>query len=285
VLLAKGDPRWIPLGNAKQVDKLVRRYSNLAGGYGNDDEVAADLKALYEAVWAPLEPQLPKGTHRLIVSPDGQLNSVSMATLLTPEGQFLAEKFKVQYVSSGRELLRDRSSISERNVILFAVQDFGTNASADYGGKRSASEPMTQWRGTEKRGLQGGQFGPLPATLDESKRLLQLFDAWHWSTQPHIGPEATKAALLKVRSPFILHLATHGFFEPQEPSKSAESELTAEKPTMFQSKFFANPMHQSGLVFSGGNLTLKLWDQGQEAASVEDDGILTAEDVSTLEPV
>ena len=52
---------------------------------------------------------------------------------------------------------------------------------------------------------------------------------------------------------------------------------------MFQSKFFANPMHQSGLAFSGANLTLRLWGQGQEAASIDNDGILTAEDVSTME--
>ena len=53
VLLAQGDPRWIPLGNAKQVDTLVTHYSRLAGGNGDDDELAANLKALYQAVWAP----------------------------------------------------------------------------------------------------------------------------------------------------------------------------------------------------------------------------------------
>ena len=100
VLLTQGAPRWIPLGNAKQVDKLISRYSRLAGGYGDDDELAANLKALYEVLWAPLEPQLPESTRRFIVSPNSQLNFVSLATLLTPESQFLSEKFEVQYVSN-----------------------------------------------------------------------------------------------------------------------------------------------------------------------------------------
>ena len=42
-------------------------------------------------------------------------------------------------------------------------------------------------------------------------------------------------------------------------------------------------MHQSGLALSGANLTLKLWDQGQEAASADNNGILTAEEVSTMD--
>ena len=45
------------------------------------------------------------------------------------------------------------------------------------------SPAATHWRGTEKRGLQGVRFDPLPGTRDESKRLLQLFESWHWSSQ------------------------------------------------------------------------------------------------------
>jgi CHAT domain-containing protein/Flp pilus assembly protein TadD len=280
VLLAQGGPRWIPLGKAAQVDKLITRYRTLADSGRSDDELAANLKGLYETVWGPLQSQLPGDTQRLIVSPDGQLNFVSLATLLTPQSQFLGEKFEIQYVASGRELLEEKPSTAEHDVVLFAPLDFGTSGAVQLvdGGERSMSPPATQWRGTEKRGLQGVRFDPLPGTRDESKLLLRLFESWHWSSQCYIGPEATKAALLRVRSPFILHLATHGFFEPQDPAQDR-----SDKPSVFQSKFFANPMHQSGLALSGANLTLKLWDQGQEAASADNNGILTAEEVSTMD--
>jgi len=283
VLLPEGDPRWIPLGNAEKIDKLVKRFGRLAGGNGGDDELAANLEALYEAVWAPLEPQLPEGTQRLIISPDSQLNFVSLAALVTPQGQFLSEKFKFQYVASGRELLQERPSTLSRNVVLFADPDFGTNGPVwpSKTSDRSPSQSTTQWHGTEKRGLQGVNFDPLPGTLAESERLQQLFEAWHWPTQLRSGKEATKFALVEVRSPFILHLATHGFFEPQEHSDDV-FESADYKANMFQSKFFANPMHQSGLAFTGANVTLSLWGQGQEAPSVDNDGILTAEDVSTM---
>ena len=285
VLLQKGDPRWIPLGNVAKVDELVTRFNRLASVEdADDDELAANLKALYEAVWASVGQQLPPGTHRLIISPDGQLNFVSFATLITPQGGFLAENFKVQYIVSGRELLQDRPPAAKHNVILFADPAFGTNGAAGSvpRGERSASQPMTQWRGNEKRCFQRLHFDPLPGALAESELLLRFFRAWRWPNQSYTGRKATKEALLEVRSPFILHLATHGFFEPQDLSEN-ESGSADRKPSVFQSKFFANPMHQSGLALSGANLTLGLWDQGHDVGSVDNDGIMTAEDISTLD--
>ena len=284
LLLPRGYPRWIPLGDAKQVDKLVKSHTALAADGRDDDELGANLKALDEAIWAPIGAQLPVGTQRLIVSPDGQLNFVSMATLLTSQDQFLAEQFRIQYVFSGRELLQEFPPTTNQNVVVFADPDFGATGAnrSPQMDERPASKGATLWRGSEKRSLQGVQFDPLPGTRQESERLLQLFAQWHWPSRSQTGDQATKAALLEVRSPYILHLATHGFFEPQEPSEDA-SESVADKPSVFQSKYFANPMHQSGLAFAGANVTLKLWDQGKETTSVDDDGILTAEDVSAMD--
>ena len=281
VLLAQGAPQWIPLGSAEEVDRLVRRYSRLASSNGDDGELATNLRALFDALWAPLEAHLPGGTQRLIVSPDGQLNFVSLATLLTPQGQFLGEKFKFQYISSGREFLQERPPKATRDVVLFADPEFGTSR-AVRSGEQSPSQPMTRWSGSEKRSFQGLQFASLPGTRAESERLLQLFEVWRWPSLSHTGQKATKAALMKVHSPFILHLATHGFFEPQDPSEKAP-ESDGDNPVVSRSKFFANPMHQSGLALSGANETLSLWDQGQEVAWIDNDGILTAEDVTTID--
>jgi CHAT domain-containing protein len=284
VLLTQGKPRWILLGQAKKVDKLVERYTALTGGGGDENELGATLGALYQALWAPLEAALPEDIRRLIVSPDGQLNFVSLATLLTPQGHFLGEKFTVQYVVSGRDLLREHQPAANRNVVLFAAPDFDAKAAARLAqsGDRSTAQSPTRWRGTEKRGLAGLQLEPLLGTRAESERLLGLFEAWHWHTESRLGEQATKAALVKVQSPYILHLATHGFFEPQRPAAEA-TEAVGQTQNIFQSKFFANPMHQSGLVLAGANVTLSRWSRGQEAVSLDDDGILTAEDVSTLD--
>jgi hypothetical protein len=48
-----------------------------------------------------------------------------MATLLTPQDQFLAEQFRIQYVFSGRELLQEFPPTTNHNVVVFADPDFG----------------------------------------------------------------------------------------------------------------------------------------------------------------
>jgi hypothetical protein len=49
-----------------------------------------------------------------------------------------------------------------------------------------------------------------------------------------------------------------------------------------KSKFFENPMHCSGLALARANVTLEAWQRG-EAPPVENDGIVTAEDVAALD--
>ena len=90
---------------------------------------------------------------------------------------------------------------------------------------------------------------------------------------------------MRIHSPYILHLATHGFFAPQEPASSTKRnrpEPLISNPSLAKSKFFKNPMHRSGLALAGANSTVEAWKDGQ-AQPIEEDGILTAEDVSTLD--
>jgi CHAT domain-containing protein len=84
---------------------------------------------------------------------------------------------------------------------------------------------------------------------------------------------------------YILHLATHGFFEPEDPSSEGnpnESQSPGIKSDLTKARFFKNPMHRSGLALAGANSTIEAWKRG-EAPPIEEDGILTAEDVSTLD--
>ena len=90
---------------------------------------------------------------------------------------------------------------------------------------------------------------------------------------------------MELHGPYILHLATHGFFEPEDSSSEAnpnQSQSLGIKSDLSKSRFFKNPMHRSGLALAGANTTIEAWKRG-EAPSLEEDGILTAEDVSTLD--
>jgi CHAT domain-containing protein len=169
VLFSKGAPLWIPLGKAKEIEALVRRYGTLVRGSPEEDELSANLQALYEALWAPIGQALPSQTKRIIISPDGELNFISFATLLTKDKQFLAQTYNVQYVASGRDLLREPKPSTAKEVVLFANPDFGlastpmlakaNNHSSDPGSKSI--------RGSEKRDVEDWSFESLTGTQKE----------------------------------------------------------------------------------------------------------------------
>ena len=286
VLFCKGRPLWIPLGKAHEIERLVRRYGALVRGSPQEDELSANLQALYEALWAPIGQALPSQTKRIIIGPDGELNFISFATLLTKDKQFLAQTYDVQYVASGRDLLRELGPPIARKVVLFANPDFDLAstpmlAKADNGSSEPGSKSI---RGSEKRDVEDWSFESLTGTQKERDELMKKFAAWGWTPTDFTAKEATKEALLKIHSPYILHLATHGFFAKEDPSSAnteSESPLN-DRQRVTQSKFFKNPMHRSGLALAGAQTTVEAW-QRDEVPPVENDGILTAEDVSTLD--
>jgi tetratricopeptide (TPR) repeat protein len=286
VLTSNGQPRWIALGSAKEVDAAVRRYQALVRGASDPGALSESLESLYAQLWAPIERALPPRLKRMIVSPDSQLNFVSFATLLDSEERFLGEKYTVQYVASGRDLLREVQPVTRTAAIVFANPDFILRSSlaVTQADGVASSATIVTLRGTEKRGIEDLTFGPLGGTQKECDRLVNAFQGWHWSAEVFTGPNATKAALLQVHAPYILHLATHGFFEPED---QPETEPAAQQPagleqSVTKSKFFKNPMHRSGLALAGAQNTLEAWKRG-EASAVENDGIVTAEDVAALD--
>jgi CHAT domain-containing protein len=92
------------------------------------------------------------------------------------------------------------------------------------------------------------------------------------------------------RSPHILHLATHGFFLPDQqpdlrlaaPGAGVDSiGFPGEEPGMgrLSSPLIENPMLRSGLALAGANTWLRAGKLPEEA----EDGLLTAEDVTGLD--
>jgi hypothetical protein len=139
--------------------------------------------------------------------------------------------------------------------------------------KVDATEVDSRQREKGCRGLELQEFNGHP----ERKRWTDKeFVAWGWTPTDFTAKEATKEALLKIHAPYILHLATHGFFAKEDPT-TAQTEpeaLLNDRQSVAQSKFFKNPMHRSGLALGGAQTTVEAWQRG-EVPPVENDGILT----------
>lgn len=270
VLPPQGVPTWVPLGPARELEDAVAVYQARVRGQDPPSRAVrlpataagpgateAILRLLYDRVWGPIQAALPAGTTMVILSPDAQLNFVSFATLVSPQGHFLGEDYVLAYVASGRDLLAAPRAQQKPGMVVFANPDFGT---ALTNGAAVAA----------RRDVAGIRFEPLPGTANESQQLAELASRTGTPYQAYQGREATEASVHKVGSPRILHLATHGFFLPEV--------LTG---TEGQTQI-ANPMQRSGVALSGAQATIDAWLKGQ-APPPEADGILTAQEVGGLD--
>jgi CHAT domain-containing protein len=280
VLQATGQPRWIPLGKANEIERSVLRYRDQANDRNTAEQTFEEtLRALFQQLWAPLQQVLPEKTRTVIISPDAQLNFVSFATLLSSGNRFLAEDCTIQYVSSGRDLLREVKRAPNSYLIAFGNPDFGVEPHS----AEKLGPPRTQQfalRGQTREALEQLEFPTLPGTKAECAMLIERSKQWGWQATRFISSESTEAELRRVRSPHILHLATHGFFADVEKQDRTQLGSSFSDQTG-KSRYFENPMHRAGLALAGAQATLDAWQRG-ETPPTENDGIVTGEEVSTL---
>ena len=280
VLARDAPPKWIPLGSAAALDGQLQTYRDAVRGKTSDPLALEEvLGGLYRAVWHPLESALPAGTAQVFVSPDSELNFLSFATLLTPEDHFLAERHVITCLASGRDVLpvagaptpKDQN---RKSLLVFANPLAGRAASALSDPPANASDP------DPRLAFRGLRLAPLPGAEVEARELNQFARAHRWTDETLVGAAATERRLRGVHRPHVLHLATHGFFLPP-PGTGARSDAdrAAGVPPSAQ---WLNPMRRSGLALAGAGATLDAWAAGR-TPNTEDDGIVTAEEISTLD--
>jgi CHAT domain-containing protein/Tfp pilus assembly protein PilF len=267
VILTRDNPcAWVPLGSAAEIDAQVTLDQKYMRKRVREAVMAGVLHGLYRALCQRVVAILPAGVHRLIVSPDGNLNFVSFATLLDGDDRFLAEDYEVQYVSSGRDLVsRSMLPLKTRTLVVFANPDFNHLPGAPVGASQGRAA-------VAKNDL----LAPLPGTEREAAFLQQEAKRENLDVRIYRGSEASEANLGKQESPYVLHLATHGLFLSPEEMPNFPATAAADVPTPA-----AHPMTRSMLALAGAAVTLRSWKQGVFPPP-EDDGLVTAQEVAGL---
>ena len=258
--------QWVPLGSAAEIEARVRLLQKYMRKRVRDAAVGDLLHGLYQSLCNPVLSALPRGIHRLIISPDGNLDFVSFATLLDDENNFFTNDFELSYVASGRDLLQRPSGPTPktRRLVVFADPDYehapATTGAVHSRGKTADDTLLTPLPGTEREAA----FLQMEARRDG-------FDA-----RIYRGAEASKANLAKQDSPYVLHLATHGLYlapddVPNIPVGAGDGSHAVE----------VQPMTRSLLALAGAAVTLREWKRGV-LLPPDNDGLLTAQQAANL---
>lgn len=311
ILTASGPVQWMELDEAAEIDRAIRglREAHMGCEAGEQSQLcsesayqAAALDA-YEMIFGRLDDALV-GVERLVISLDGELNQLPLGALVDRDGRYLMERYQFGYVSSGRDLLRGNSSTRGHGTTIFAGPIFdlvpqaippatgitmapataAETATARKAGRAAASRPHDALRGLK--------WEELPGARAEASDVEQSLTGTAWGpVTVRIGPAAVESGFKAIRSPRILHVATHGFFIPERnatPEERAQclaagtdSEPDVDLETgmgrgIERLRCAEDPLLRSGIVLSGANAV-------GDSAEDGEDGWVLAEEIALMD--
>lgn len=260
----------------------VVRSKELPSAEATDDHDRLS-SSLYAAIWRPLAPSVPDDA-LLLIAPDGDLNLISFAGLVTGDGDYLVQRHATHFISSGRDLirLRDQSAPGD-GLFILGDPDFDSVISGD----SASSELLAQIDNTGNnlhrlRDLRATcdpiwktKVQRLPGTSAEIEIVSQNWiDAGRGAVWKYTRADATEENF-KLNAPGkqVVHLATHGYF-------AGSCQADDNEQTSFSSSEFieGNPLLLSGLFLSGVNRPDR-----KSVGATHEDGVLTAEEVCSLD--
>ncbi|PTB97957.1 hypothetical protein C9994_00605 [Marivirga lumbricoides] len=212
--------------------------------YKNSIKYQIEDKLSYSNYWAPIIGEIGKlmgssQLEKLYVSADGIYHQININTLQNPEtGKFVIDELEVHMLESTKQLTQNSLfSNREKTAVLIGNPAFTVNS-------ESANEV----------------YLPLLGTEEELEKVSSLLEAERYTVDVNKGREATEQKIREIKSPKIIHLATHGFFIDEQSSGEDDNLLIA-------------LLLNSGLALSGVN---------QRDERIRENGILRAYEATEL---
>ena len=263
--------KLISLGELQPIATAIKTYQTAIENTNSREQTLKQAaQTLYQKLWKPLSPYLENKTSAYLI-PDGILHLLPFKALQDENGNYLAEKIHLITLSSARDIVLPPLEGKANQAAIFAPHV--------YGGENKNVDLICK---NQNRGisLKKMYFCPLPKTLVEAQAIDKIFSKKS-PAKLFKQKEATEQAISSIKSPKILHLATHGFYldDYQFDSKTLENThgLMQSLDQTAPQIMIDNPLTRSGLAFANANLGVK----GIQTDNT--DGILTALEVLNLD--
>jgi CHAT domain-containing protein len=275
-------PKYIQLFEQKELELLLAKSKNEKESIRIDKQYKEPLISNF--FLKPLEDEL-KGITTIYLSPSGLGNQIDFAALPLSGTETLGDKFKVHILGSAAEIVNYKESglVKKNKLELLLYGDIDYDKS---GGLISIvndtleNNSNTQFVANATRsGVTKWNY--LAGTKKEVEQIKTNSQQNGFSSKIINGRQATEESIKQLdgrTTPFVLHLATHGFFFP-DPKKELPKEnlLSDNKSKIFKTS--DDPMMRSGLLFAGAN---NYWGKPIDNLNT-DDGILTANEIANLD--
>ena len=281
----KDQPRYIVLGDGKQLEgEAVKRFQRVvvrARGSAAEPETDLPGEDAYSLIWKPLEEVLA-GKTRVYLSPDGVLNQIPLGIIAAPSGKLQMERYDLRLLTSTRDVLRAASSHPAATALLVGDPAFDqTEEQQSAAMQRLTLAPQETpvsiapiSDSARSRDLDYGAALPrLPGTGAEVKAIAAIMKQRKWKSTVYTNEFALKRVVEEASSQRVVHLATHGFFLPDQQVKGNRTGRGGVSHSQME-----DPMLRAGLYFAGADRTLA----GKPSPEGLDNGVLTALEAGNL---
>ena len=237
--------RFLPLIEAREIPRLS---SNLT-----------------DRLWKPILNVVGNGVKNIYFSPSGQLYQLPIESHLLSDGRSIGEVYNMHRLSSTRWLALDADEKEGKDAVVYGGLAYDTSVSElMQNAKRYPRTEKERSVVSKTRGAVSG-LDYLPGTKTEAEAIVQMVNTVavkELHADLLVGKEGTEVSFksLDGHHKRIVHIATHGFYD----SESAVS---------------VDALSRCGLYFAGADNAL----QGETIPTGTDDGILTAQEISSLD--
>jgi CHAT domain-containing protein len=208
--------RVLPIGR-KTIEQLVQRYVD---GIRTKKTGTEEAKELYGSLLLPIS-EIATGK-RLVIVPDGILNLLPFDALQKSDGQYLLKSAVISYTPSATVLnaLRRTANPQRPPKPFLGLGDVAYENQGGAGRKIAAPDTLRGRVVRDFADFAGVRLYDLPQTRTELENIGKIVGK---NAEILLGATATESAFKKepLNEFRILHLAVHGFADPQYPERSA----------------------------------------------------------------
>ena len=215
---------------------------------------------LNELIWQKLEPYL-HNVNAIYFAPSGVLHRINFGAIPINEKETISDRFAIHQLLSTRQVftLNTGKTSSRQQAMLYGGINYNSNSLLASIQNGNPDWPFLEW--TEKE------------VHDLSNILSPAFSKTKVFTKGEANEALFKSIGSEQNAPYLLHLATHGYFFSLKEKNEA---LTQEVNLPFLTS--TDPMIRSGLILAHAN---HVW-HGGSVAEGQEDGVLTAYEVAQM---
>ncbi|MCC5946712.1 MAG: CHAT domain-containing protein, partial [Bernardetiaceae bacterium] len=218
-------------------------------------EFRVEDQSSYNQYWKPIQNKLEvlrkQGFDKIYFSPDGVYHQISLNSLRNPEtNEFLLETQNIQVIGTSRDLIElgNNETDLSQNFENYKAYLLGyPTYNLEEEGREAIEDEDRSFTNLQRIiGRQIGTVTLLPGTKTEIETIQGYFKQKNIKTQVLLETDANEENFKKIKSPTILHVATHGFFVP----KIKKSEILTMQDAINRN-LLENPFMRSGLLLAG----------------------------------